>query len=256
MSNKYFCCSDIHSYYSILHNELLSKGWNDNNNEHILILCGDAFDRGEEAVEMFEFMKNLQDQNRLIYIKGNHEELLFDCVAELKENNGCVSIHHYQNGTVNTISQFKKSNILENVLEFIDKYAIDYFELGSYIFCHGWVPIVWKCNHSSDGELSAMLSPELVPTSDKIAWKKARWLNGMTEWHRGNKLDNKTIVCGHWHVTESNMKFHNSGSGKFDKYGDFLPFIDEGIIALDACTSYSKKINILVIDENEKILKV
>lgn len=33
------------------------------------------------------------------------------------------------------------------------------------------------------------------------------------------------------------------------------PFIDEGIIALDACTSYSHKINVLVIDNFEDQLE-
>ena len=54
---KYFCVSDVHSFYNELINALNSKNFDINNNEHKLILCGDAFDRGDDTVKVFEFLK-------------------------------------------------------------------------------------------------------------------------------------------------------------------------------------------------------
>ena len=78
----------------------------------------------------------------------------------------------------------------------------------------------------------------------------------MEDWYNGWRFKDKIIVCGHWNTSFGNYKYHHIGSGEFQQDSSFEPFIDEGIIALDACTAYSKKINILVIDENENILKV
>ena len=61
-------------------------------------------------------------------------------------------------------------------------------------------------------------------------------------------LPEKTIVCGHWHTSYANSKYHNEGT----EYGPdavYDMFVDEGIIGLDACTAVSKQVNVLVIDD-------
>ena len=45
---KYYIVSDVHSYYSILRRTLDEKGFS-LNKDHVLVLLGDAFDRGEET---------------------------------------------------------------------------------------------------------------------------------------------------------------------------------------------------------------
>ena len=72
---KYFIVSDVHSYYSILRRTLDEKGFF-LNKDHVLVLLGDAFDRGEETRDTAEFLLSLYDQGKLIYVLGNHEELL------------------------------------------------------------------------------------------------------------------------------------------------------------------------------------
>ena len=56
---KYFIVSDVHSYYSILKKTLDEKGFSPNE-DHVLMVLGDAFDRGEETREMAEFLLSLQ----------------------------------------------------------------------------------------------------------------------------------------------------------------------------------------------------
>lgn len=42
---KYFVASDIHSFYTPFIKELNKTGFDLNNEEHILIICGDLFDK-------------------------------------------------------------------------------------------------------------------------------------------------------------------------------------------------------------------
>lgn len=135
MSKKWFIVSDVHSFYTELIKALNINGFDINNENHYLVLAGDLFDRGSESVKLFNFVKELG--NRFIYVKGNHEDLLFDCVKELQETGGCASYHHYTNGTVQTVQDFKNSGILDEVLDFIKNKSIDYFEIKDYIICHG-----------------------------------------------------------------------------------------------------------------------
>lgn len=258
MSNKYFCCSDIHGFYTIFKTSLEEKGFDINNKDHILIICGDLFDRGSEAKELLDFLSSIP-KDRLLLIKGNHEDLLEDCLFQL-ENHINISSHHWRNGTLDTIAQLtdiNKYDLVCGVYNFKDikrkmKYyfklvsqTVDYYEVGDYIFVHGWIPpttedIYYKYNIN-------------WRDASKKEWEKARWFNGMDMAHNNIIEENKTIVCGHWHTGYGHYYIHHEGESQYDS---FEIYKDKGIIALDACTAYSNKINILVIDENEKMLKV
>ena len=79
----------------------------------------------------------------------------------------------------------------------------------------------------------------------------------MEAWHQGVKVDGKTIVCGHWHASFGHSKFHGDGvefpnersTNPEHRRANFDPFVDDGIIALDACTAYSHKVNCVVLED-------
>ena len=56
---KYFITSDIHSFYDEFIEALNKAGYDKNNKDHILIICGDIFDRGTKPLEIYEFLKNM-----------------------------------------------------------------------------------------------------------------------------------------------------------------------------------------------------
>ena len=61
----------------------------------------------------------------------------------------------------------------------------------------------------------------------------------------------KTIVCGHWHCS---ALWHAKNPDLCDEFGPkekFDPFITKDMIALDACTAYTKKVNCIVVDEEK-----
>lgn len=249
---KFFVTSDIHSFFDVFYAELLNKGFEVDNPEHKLIVCGDLFDRGDQTVELFEFVRSLGD--RFIYVAGNHESLLFDCVAEIYAGR-TPSSHHFHNGTVKTICQFCGQNewimydptwrdkiceTMRPILDFIRDRCVDYFEVGDYIFVHGWVP----CYQGLDDFRNAT----------KEDWERARWDNGMEMWtYPRCRVDGKTVVVGHWHcswgwshIKQARKEFPKKNRVDWQK--SFEPFVEDGIIALDACTAYSGLCNIIVLE--------
>jgi serine/threonine protein phosphatase 1 len=251
---KYFIVSDVHGFLNELMNALKQKGFDAENKDHKLIVCGDLFDRGSQAVELFEFVKGLGD--RFVYVRGNHEDLLFDCYRELQGSFGC-GYHHVSNGTVDTIGQFTGLSYynlmvntpernkalkekLEPLLDFITNKTVDYYEVGDYIFVHGWIPSFLHLNDFRDG--------------NEDDWKAARWNNGMDMWRNpANRIDGKTIVCGHWHcswgwshIRQERKEWPQKNRKNWLE--SFEPFADDGIIAIDACTAYTKNVTVLVIE--------
>jgi serine/threonine protein phosphatase 1 len=237
---------------------LEKNGFDINNPDHHIVICGDLFDRGPDAVKCFEFVKKMADADRLMYIYGNHEELLQECVEEICIKRG-VSPHHISNGTLDTLVQFtgmSKYDLcagwidtkdfcekINPILEFIYDQSVDCGVFGDYIFVHGWIPC--------DPHTGKVEENWNTPDAD---WSAARWINGMSAWHKGARIQGKTIVCGHWntswghsHLRQDRKEFPAKNRVDWEK--SFVPFIDEGIIALDACTAYTGFCNCVVLEK-------
>ena len=255
---KYFITSDVHSYYTELMTALNKEGFDINNKDHILCICGDLFDRGSEPIKLFEFVKNLNEQNRLIYIRGNHEDLLEQCVNEIRTSKH-VGLCHFYNGTVETICRFCRENewivhdpskkdfiynTMKPILDFINKTSINYKEIGDYILVHGWVPLDTNA--------------ENFRNASEDHWKSARWTNGMAAWRTPEyRVKNKTVICGHYHcswgwsfIRQERQEYPQKN--RKDWLKSFEPFIDDGIMAIDACCHYSGKLNVIKLgDKND-----
>lgn len=260
---KLFVMSDIHSYHFSMMQALYKNGFQHDNPEHHLVICGDLFDRGPDAVKTFEFVKEMADKGRLIYVRGNHEDLLEQCIHEIVTGRG-VSSHHISNGTFDTIVQltgmnrydlyigtFDRKLFLEKInpiLEFIGEESEYCAILKDYVFVHGWIPCESKDTNIYHGTKKFTNVCSDIFNSEKEGfhdeWAAARWINGMLAWSQGMTLPGKTIVCGHWHASWGHSRLHHEGEEFPQKTSDdwrkaFQPFVDEGIIAIDACTPYS-----------------
>ena len=83
---KDFVVSDIHDHFDLLMEALNQNDFDINNENHRLIICGDAFYSGPQPGELFAFLRKLSEKGRLIFIYGNHDiELLDNLVALFKE---------------------------------------------------------------------------------------------------------------------------------------------------------------------------
>ncbi|MBR2646955.1 MAG: hypothetical protein IKD47_05315, partial [Clostridia bacterium] len=122
--------------------------------------------------------------------------------------------------------------------------SVDFFETEHYVFVHGWIPA-----RQIGNEHRRYAYESDWRTADELAWKRARWYNGMELAHDFKVTEQgKTIVCGHWHTSFGHSKYEGRGS-EFEKDSDFSPYSEGGILAIDACTAYSQKVNCIVIED-------
>lgn len=234
-----FVVSDVHGHYTILKEALDRAGFDKDNEAHLLICCGDYFDRGNENVEVLQFFERLKNK---VLLRGNHEDMLLKLMQT-----GKLLPHHYINGTMRTLENFfgkyaidpvddtidfsGKTRITDRICEFIEE-TVDYYETEEYVFVHGWLP-----EHALTPEARQKASPE--------AWAKARWVRWDQQYVGQRPLADKILVCGHvptWYA---------GGFAPNRDKKDASIFRGNGILAIDAGTADSKQVNVLVL-ENER----
>ena len=245
---KYYVLSDIHGFYTLFQKTLRESGYFDDREEKRLLLLGDLFDRGEEALAMQECILELMEQREVILVRGNHEDLFRELVTS---DHGRPLRHHVQNGTYDTLEQltgltgysWNANRQLASAGRETPLYTriipamLDYYETKNYIFTHGWIPCQsWYGGLAYDPDWRE---------ADSAAWREARWTNPM-EAARTAKPEGKTVVCGHFHCSYGHARFEGKGS-EFGPDADFSPYMAPGIIAIDACTAYSKRMNCIVL---------
>lgn len=250
---KFFVTSDIHSFFDIFHKSLIDAGFDENNEEHYLIVCGDYFDRGPQSREVMDYLMKLP---RKILIKGNHEDLAEDLIKRRYPYD-----YDIQNGTVSTVLQFngvKQTNI-EHFPPMVDKFAeetkeflsslVNYFETENYVFVHGWIPTITLTLYEKMEKKSThykYMHDWRDATEDE--WFDARWLCPVQMYKEKLTIPDKTIVCGHWHTSAAHYYLHGNGT-EWGKDAIFAPFYDKGIIMIDAGTTYSGTCNVIVLED-------
>ena len=98
MKRTLFVVSDIHGHYTLLKNALDKAGFDKEDPNHLLVCCGDYFDRGSENVAVLKFFERLK---HCVLLRGNHEDMLLKLLYT-----GKVLPHHYINGTMQTMTDF------------------------------------------------------------------------------------------------------------------------------------------------------
>lgn len=261
---KYYVVSDVHSYFSILMQTLKDKGFFDEKEPCKLILCGDLLDRGDEARVLIEYMLHLMDEGKLIYVLGNHEELLVQCLHEIS----CGGVHkiasgmshHYSNGTWDTLLQISEMTEKEaynypdelvrrvmnsKLYKKLLTCCVDYYETPNYVFVHGWIPCFMEGDRAN---AKYRYNPDWR-NADVRDWQRARWLNGMEVACKHRVIEpGKTVVCGHWNTSYGHAHINHT-SDEWGAGADFSPFKANGILAIDASTANSSKMNCIVIED-------
>ncbi len=255
---KYYVVADVHGFFDELTVVLREAGFFEEKAERKLIICGDIFDRGDQPEEMQNFIVDLIEKGEVILIRGNHEDLMVELVDNIDYwmKNTVLFTHHYSNGTIDTLLKLTDTT-LEEALLFPQKCANkmrqtpffkvilpkmqDYFETENYIFVHGWIPCSVVGSHGADQKEYEY--SENWRQADQIEWEGARWINGMAAANNGVTENGKTIVCGHYRCSYG----HKVLEGKEEV--DHSPYVAEGIIAIDATTVRSHKINCIVIED-------
>lgn len=227
-----FAVSDIHGHCTLLKEALAQAGYCPHNPAHLLVCCGDYFDRGSENMAVLKYLEGLE---RKVLLRGNHEDMLLDIFRT-----GRLVPHHYANGTVATITEWfgaralasdgtldfsGRSRVLDRVTEFIED-TVDYWETAHYVFAHGWLP---------GGEYWRQALPrEWIPA------RRAKW----TSQYRGTPpVPGKTLVCGHVPT------FYAADIDPTRSPDDAGIYLREGLIVLDGGTFSSGQVNVLVLPD-------
>ena len=226
---KLFVISDVHSFYTPMIEALNEAGFEKDNPNHLLISCGDNFDRGDESEKVLNY---LLDVHNKVLIRGNHEDLLLSCC-----NRGYPEFHDGGNGTVKTITELghygKNSfelacEITKQKVSPLMSQMVNYFETENYVFVHSFIPYHYEGNWRE------------APLD---YWKDARWVNPFRMCDEGYWKEDKTIVFGHWHTSK---KWRETS---FEKEPIYDIYDGDRYIAIDGCTVKSNKVNILVLGD-------
>lgn len=257
---KIFAISDVHGHFKEMKSALIKNGFDENNNEHMLVVCGDIFDRGDESLQVYHYLKDLTDKGKAIVLKGNHEPFFINW---LKGDN--LPFNYLRNGMSHTVDSFlertdafvsyclidkncelsqsafedfseiARKEILENEPELLDwlENLPYYYETEHFIFTHA----------SIDTDVEDWHKPycEYYGYRD---WDACIWDDGSFFGLPIRNTD-KTIVIGHFD-TGHLRELH--GIGNCNDHS-ILTRNDNKVIALDACTILTKEVNVLVVDD-------
>ena len=252
MNNKktIFAVSDIHSFFSIFLATLKKSGFDTDNPNHILVVCGDLFDRGREPLELINFLLSLPE-DRLVLLRGNHEDLLL----QMLQRRSCWG-KDIKNGTLQTLLDLNNlpSSTDLNENHFNNAYRIlrplylrmrDIFETDHYIFVHSWIPVFRLSNKSLEytGEIEFNSNWRNAPAEN---WEFARWINPFDMVQKG-LLPEKTLIFGHWNASYAwRLK---KGTPEYGPESINDIYYGDGYIAIDGNTTLSGKVNILVLED-------
>lgn len=256
MKKKIFAISDVHGHFNEMIESLTKAGFDETNQNHLLVICGDYFERGPKSKEIYDYIQKLSSKNKIVAILGNHEYFMQEFLT------GPVSNFNYKyNGFGKTLDSFleqddsfktfveenKKSfksdmNNLWNAYTSIARNKINkdypeminwlnnlppYFETKNYIFTHGAI----------NGTCKDWRNPP-------EGWRDLTWAKPQDFMHKISNTDKKVVV-GHINAGLIRKLFYNGP----ETDNSTLVRHDGKVIALDGCTILSKKINVLVIED-------
>ena len=253
---KLFVVSDLHSFLTPTIKALKEAGWDENNPENKIIVCGDAFDRGDETSEMLEWLLDLINKDKLIYVKGNHDILMQQMLdrgysmMHDKHNGTEKSYYQLLNSHTNMMSDKKPDDIVRELLQPLYNKMVNYFETAHYVFCHSWVAVSVEDNmpfHYRKGR--KLVKKEDWRNASDIEWENAMWLNPLDMAMDGFDIE-KPVVAGHWH-TSYGWAIKNKTFDEFGQNAIFDPFYyEDKLIMIDGCVAYTGKANVLVIEDD------
>lgn len=282
MDKIYFVCSDIHSFFQPFKEALQRAGFKKSNPAHCLIVCGDVFDRGDDSLGVYNYIKSIPRARRIL-IRGNHEQLLLEVLEK-----SFPEAHDFSNGTVRTVCHlaglkdwaFDKGYRGPDSLRYLPDegaslYAFwrlackrvkesavykwiksaewkNYYEVDNYIFVHSFIPGKVQAAYSK------MTNPFYIPDyafdynpkwrteASEKEWNNAVWGCPYAKFDAGlfeeEAKQGKVLVCGHWHASDFHTRYERA------IWRDDSIYFGQHLIALDTCTIVSKQVNVLVIE--------
>lgn len=249
---KNFVVSDIHDHYSLLVKALDRNGFDSTNEDHRLIVCGDAFYSGPQPGELFVFLRRLWEKGKLIFNYGNHDiELLDNLRAERftrPANRRCAElvVQHLTAKVGLSDSELISECEQLGFTRFLAEIPVWYYENENYVFTHGFIPTEKKAYRSDWRDATEKEWRTAASREDAMALSMRY---GVSE-------PNKTIVCGHYSAARCYL-MKNASQADWDNkiYKDvsgvpidgFKPFFGNTFIAIDQSVKKTGFMNCIVL---------
>lgn len=245
---RYFVVSDVHGYLEPLKTALAEAGFNQDTDT--LVSCGDLIDRGPQSIETIQYIMGLPHH---FCIQGNHEDLMNDLIAR----RGMPFYNDYCNGTFLTFEEIQKKSAFD-LWRAYQKECSNAVIIGKYFCTHGFVPYDSAWDMSPDGWLKRYYTVRDLDNCTASDWENARWGNCM-EADEGIKDDMPyVVVAGHYHTSFGHvLAAHPHATPEwrekleFAEDADFSIYYGKHVVAIDACTAWTKKVNVFVIDSDD-----
>ena len=250
---KNFVVSDIHDHYDLLMEALNHNGFDMGNDNHRLIVCGDAFYSGPQPAELFEFLRKLAEQGRLIFIYGNHDIELLDNLENKKFSRPAnrkfaeLLVKHLTGKMDLTDAELILECERLGFTQFLKETPVWFYENEKYVFVHAFIPTVKR-----------KYCPDWRNSTEK-EWRAAARADAMILSMRyGISEPNKTIVCGHYSAARCYLM---NGATQMDwdnkiykdvshvPAEDFKTFFGDTFIALDQSVKKTGFMNCVVLEE-------
>lgn len=209
---SYYALSDLHGNYKIWNKvkDFLKE-------DDTLFYLGDACDRGQYGIEI---MQELLADKRVIYLKGNHEQMFLDA-TRTKTDDNFYDIQHSEllwryNGGQPTIEGLAKLSLEER-----RKLRMQIAQLPIYVTYKNEEYKIILC-HS--GLSSEQLLMEIYKNSDNIDENLYIWNREHIQeqrWYYADDIKDIYIVHGHTPVSvlnQFNLAIKNNENDKFYQY--------------------------------------
>lgn len=271
---KVFCVSDIHGHYTELINCLNKAGYDENNENHLLVVLGDLFDRGTESKKVFNYLYRLSFNNKAVICRGNHDMMFqefldgrdswfnfihngmnktFDdflddtasfetyVMYEQHKKGLDFDIRKVSEDEFNTYWNEYQKNTRDKIMNDFP-YIVDwfkslpnYYETKNYIMTHG----------SIDTNVEDWRKPQ-KQRYRYVGWDACHWDDGSFFDEDVHNTDKKIIV-GHYNTDSIREMYMYDLKNKGDN--DILISEDSRKIYIDACTIVSKRVNVYVFED-------
>ena len=282
---KIYTISDIHGHYKETIEALNNSGYNSEDENSVLVVCGDLFDRGTESVEIYRYLKDLTDRNKAIVIRGNHDDFFIDmlngknCYFNFLHNGLDRTIDSFLNQTdswylfnrtcsnapdiakktygdrVEYILRDTFSVPIEVRFEIYQEYVVEYIK-KNYEGLLEWLislPYYYETNNyifthgAIDCRCKDWRKPEYSKYPYWSPWQCLTWDDGS---FFGKDIINtdKKVIVGHYGTDDIRYKY-NLPIDEPNSY-KILESEDGRKIYIDTCTVLTKRVNVLVIIDN------
>lgn len=185
---SYFFIGDIHGYFSKLVS-LMEKIKPILSKEDIFVFLGDYIDRGPQSFDVIEYLLELQNRYKTVFIKGNHESMFLQYLADLD-----IYDNYLINGGRATIKSYAQNlgsfYLPEDHQKFFEELKL-YYEGDDFIAVHAG--------------LDPKIDSPAMQSEKTLTWIREQFYTSQHHWR-------KTVIFGHTpasHISAGELVFRD-----------------------------------------------